>query len=81
MNTYDSTVKRASALRPGDLLIGLDTRGESLYPVESVKVGEWRVARTGRRERRVRIDLEGPSRTIVLTDGDVRVAHPETVPR
>ncbi|PYF98440.1 hypothetical protein SAMN05216184_11197 [Georgenia satyanarayanai] len=66
METYDSTVKLARALRPGDVLVGVGPRGERLVPVrEASRTGGEVVVVTDEQTLRLR------------PRDEVRVAHPD----
>lgn len=68
METYDSTVKLAQALGPGDVLVGVGPGGERLYPVHEVQ----------RRAGEVVVVAGDQSVTFHPRD-EVRVAHPDVV--
>ncbi|WP_454085101.1 hypothetical protein [Georgenia sp. Marseille-Q6866] len=66
METYDSTVKLAQALGPGDVLVGVGPGGERLYRVHEVQ----------RRAGKVVVAAGDQSVTFHPRD-EVRVAHPD----
>lgn len=68
METYESTVKLARALGPGDVLVGVGPRGERLVPVREVH----------RESEGVVVVTDEQSVTLRPRD-EVRVAHPDVV--
>lgn len=66
METYDSTVKLAQALGPGDVLVGVGPGGERLFPVREVN----------RTADGVVVAAGDESVTFDPRD-EVRVAHPD----
>ncbi|WP_152188486.1 hypothetical protein [Georgenia satyanarayanai] len=68
METYESTVKLAQALGPGDVLVGVGPRGERLFPVREVHRGAEGVV------------VVTDEQTVTFDPRDeVRVAHPDMV--
>jgi len=66
MQTYDSTVKLARALRPGDVLVAVGPDGEQLVPVREVAGTDGTVT----------VLVDGRSVTFAPYD-EVRIAHPD----